>query len=95
MNPDDYVTPEGRYAEHVQEMSGAPPQAGMAPYPLYGLPPLGQEDVNVPFYKKPVFCLVVGGAAGVGIGYLVWGWLLPRMKPMRKNKKKAAETEEA
>lgn len=98
-SPEDYVTEEARYAEYAQEMGGAPPTPGMAPLPLYGLPTLGQEESAVPFYKKPAFCYGVGGAVGFGIGYLVFGWLKPRMKPNPKKrrrttrKKKAAEIE--
>lgn len=103
MNPDDYVTDEARYAEHAHEMSGAAAGGpGAAPYPLYGLPTLGQEtEAAVPFYKKPVFCYGVGAAVGFGIGYAVFGFVMPRMKknPTRKRrrttrKKKAEESEE-
>jgi len=82
------------YAAHAQDMSGvqgAPPQ-GAAPYPLYGL---SQDAVEVvPFYKKPLFCWVGGAAVGVGIGYLVFGFLKPRMKPNPKKRKKPAAEEE-
>ncbi len=100
--PDDFVTPEARYAQQAHEMSGAPDAPGMAPYPLYGLPTLGNEpEVAVPFYKKPVFCYGVGAVVGFGIGYAVFGFALPRMKknPTKRRrttrKKKPEETEEA
>ena len=72
----------------------------MAPYPLYGLPTLGQEgEAAVPFYKKPMFCYTVGGAVGFGVGYLIFGFLKPRMKPNKKRrttrKKKSEESEDA
>ena len=100
---DDYVTPEARYAEQAHEMSGAPPSPGMAPYPLYGLPTLGQEETAQPFYRKPWFCCLVGGVAGFGAGYAVFGFLMPRMKPNPKRrrrrttrrKKAEEETEES
>lgn len=85
---DDYVSPEGAYAQQAHEMSGAPASPGMAPYPLYGLPTLGQEgEAAVPFYKKPMFCYAVGGAVGFGLGYLVFGFIKPRMKPNPKKRR--------
>lgn len=86
---DDYAIPSA-YADH--QASGAPASAGMAPYPLYGLPTLGQEtEAAVPFYKRPLFCYGVGAAAGFGIGYAVFGFLMPRMKK-NPSKKKTKET---
>lgn len=92
-SPSDYVTPGSGFAEQAEQMSGsAPASAGMAPYPLYGLPPLGQEpEAVVPFYKRPLFCYGVGTAAGFGLGYLIFGVVMPRMgkkKPKRNSKKK-------
>jgi hypothetical protein len=85
---DDYAS---AYAE--QQMSGAPASAGMAPYPLYGLPTLGQEtETAVPFYKRPMFCYGVGTAAGFGLGYLVFGMIMPRMS--KKPKKNNNETDQ-
>lgn len=102
MQADEYVTSEARFAEQAHEMSGEAPSApGMAPYPLYGIPALGQEtEAVVPFYKKPLFCYSVGAAVGFGIGYAVFGWLKPRMKPnpkkrRRTTRKKKAEDDEA
>jgi len=78
--PEDYVTEDARYAERAHEMSGAPSAPGMAPYPLYGLPTLGQDaEAAVPFYKKPLFCVAAGALGGFGIGFLVFGYLKPRM----------------
>lgn len=90
MRPEDFVTQDHAYAEQAEQMSGsAPASAGMAPYPLYGLPNLGQETESaVPFYKRPLFCYGVGAAAGFGAGYLVFGFLMPRMKKNPKKRKK-------
>lgn len=100
--PEDYVSEEARYAEAANDMSGAAPVQGMAPYPLYGLPTLGQDtEAAVPFYKQPLFCIAVGAVGGFGIGYAVFGWLKPRMRSNPKkrrttrNKKKTEEAEEA
>lgn len=97
---DDYVTEEARYAEQAHEMSGAPPAPGMAPYPLYGLPSLGQGEVAVPFYKQPAFCVGVGALVGLGLGYVAFGVVMPRMKknPSKRRttrKPKAEDAEEA
>lgn len=82
----DFVTPEGRYGERASAASGVPGgQNGMAPYPLYGL---GQTEAPIAWYKRPLVVLPVGVAFGVGLGYLYWGWLKPKMKP-KKNPKKA------
>jgi hypothetical protein len=81
--PEDYVMPDARFAEAVHEMSGAPPQQGMAPYPLYGIPPLGSTESAVPLWHKPIFCYAVGAIAGFGLGYAFFGWFKP--KYMRKN----------
>jgi hypothetical protein len=65
--------------EHASGVSG--PQPGMPAYPLYGVPPLGQtQEAPVPFYRAPLFVGVVSGAAGFGLGYLVFGKLLPKLK---------------
>ena len=85
--PDEYAIPSA-YADQAQQMSGAPATAGMAPYPLYGLPTLGQDtEAAVPFYKRPLFCYGVGTAAGFGLGYLVFGMLMPKMKKNTEKKK--------
>jgi hypothetical protein len=82
---DQFVTDEAQQA-HANDMSGGAVGAGASPYPLYGL----SQDVPdvVPFYKKPAFCWIGGMAAGVGIGWLVFGYLKPRMKPNTRRKKK-------
>lgn len=86
--PDDYVTEDARYAE-AHEMGGAPAVQGMAPYPLYGLPTLGQDtEASVPFYKRPVFCYAVGGAVGLGIGWAFFGWFKPKYMKRNPNKKR-------
>jgi hypothetical protein len=63
----------------------------MAPYPLYGLPSLGEEtEGTVPFYKRPLFCYAIGGAAGFGLGFVVFGWFKPKF--MKKNLGKKRRT---
>lgn len=100
--PDDYVTPEARAAEYAdQQMSGAPAAPGMAPYPLYGLPPLGTDtETATPFYRRPVFCYAVGGAVGLGLGWAFFGWFKPKYMKRNPGKKrrttrKKAESEES
>lgn len=85
---DEFMTEEAQQhaAQDMSGVRGAPP-VGAAPYPLYGLHDLGEI---VPFYKKPLFCWVGGVGLGVGIGWLVFGYLKPRMKP---NPKKRAKVE--
>lgn len=87
---EDFVTSDARFEEAAQEMSGAPSAPGMAPYPLYGLPPLGQAEDAVPLWKKPVFCYAVGAVAGFGLGYAFFGWFKP--KYMKKNTGKRKTT---
>lgn len=104
MNPEDYVTDEAKQAaqmdEQVSRASGVSGhQAGMAPYPLYGIQGLGQEtEVAVPFYRRPWFCYGVGGAIGFGAGWAffayAWPWIqTKRRKKMRTNKRKSGEAE--
>jgi hypothetical protein len=88
----DFVTPQAKYAEHASDMSGVAGAAGSgtAMYPLYGL---GQTapDPNV-WYRRPMFVLPVGVALGVGIGWGIWGWFMPRLKKsVRKNMKRERE----
>lgn len=88
-NAQDFVTPEARYADHARDMSGVMSGAGggVAMYPLYGL---GQTtpDPNA-WYRRPMIVFPVGVAAGVGIGYAIWGWFMPRLKKsVRKNLKR-------
>ena len=94
-NAQDFVTPEARYSEHEQEMSGVPRGVGgggVAMYPLYGL---GQASAAVDpnaWYRRPMFVLPFGVALGVGIGWGVWGWFMPRLKKsVRKNLKREEE----
>ena len=91
---DQYVTTDAKYAAQMDEMSGVGTgSSNMAPYPLYGIPGLGQETPtdSVPFWKKPMFCYTVGAAAGVGLGWVFFGWFRPKYmkKNLRKRKKKA------
>jgi hypothetical protein len=91
-NTEQYVTPEAKYAAQMDEQSGVHgAQAGMAPYPLYGVPGLGQETATgaVPFWKRPMFCYGVGALAGLGLGWAFFGWFKPKyMKRNVKRKKK-------
>jgi hypothetical protein len=85
----DFVTPSARYAEHASDMSGVPGTGGrVAMYPLYGLGQTAPVDPNV-WYRRPMIVFPVGVAAGVGIGYAIWGWFMPRLKKsVRKNLKR-------
>jgi hypothetical protein len=89
----DFVTPEARYAEAAQDMSGVRSAApGMSPYPLYGL---GQADASaavVVWYRRPMVVLPVGIALGIGIGWGIWGWFMPTLrKNVRKSMKRNEE----
>jgi hypothetical protein len=93
----EYVTPEARVAEHMDDMSGVRggAQAGMAPYPLYGLSAMGQDgETALPFWRKPMFCYAIGAAAGFGIGYAFFGWFKPTYMKKNPRKKKKAKSEE-
>lgn len=97
MRADDYVSDDAKYAQQVEDMSGVTShQTGMAPYPLYGVPPLGEAEVAIPFYRRPVFCYPVGIAIGFGLGYVFFEWFKPKyMKANGKKKKsKDADSEE-
>jgi len=75
----DFVTPQARYAEHAQEMSGVQGTGGPVMYPLYGLGQAG-TGVAVVWYQRPMVIFPLGVMAGVGIGYAIWGWFMPRIK---------------
>jgi hypothetical protein len=76
------------YEEQAEAVSGVrQPSQGAAPYPLYGLPSLGQAEASTPFWKSPWFAYPAGAALGFGAGYLIFGWLMPRMKPRRNPRK--------
>lgn len=86
-NAQEFVTPQAQYAEHARDMSGVAGTAqGGVMYPLYGL---GQTppDPNV-WYRRPMFIFPVGVVAGIGIGYAIWGWFMPRVK---KNVRKSIQ----
>jgi hypothetical protein len=87
-NAQDFVTPQARYADHARDMSGVAGAGGqgVAMYPLYGL---GQTapDPNA-WYRRPMIVFPVGVAAGVGIGWAIWGWWMPRV---RKNVRKSIQ----
>jgi hypothetical protein len=94
MQAQDFVTPEAQYTQHAKDMSGAPGSAaGMAPYPLYGLPSLGQEEATVAFYKRPWFCWTLGVTLGLAGGFFLGQFTHSRgLKLVKKNatKKKKA-----
>lgn len=79
MDADKYVTPEARYAEMVDQMSGSRPERGAPPYPLYGL---GQAE-SVPFWKRP-WVTFLFGAVLVGSAWAYFGWVRPKLK-LKKN----------
>jgi hypothetical protein len=87
-NAQEFVTPQAQYAEHARDMSGVAgtAQNGVAMYPLYGL---GQAEADPnAWYRRPMFIFPVGVVAGIGVGYAIWGWFLPRIK---KNVRKSIQ----
>lgn len=73
----DFVPPQ-QYAAQAAQASGAQPVSGMAPYPLYGMPTMGEtESSAVPFYRRPLVCFGAG-AAVVGVAWAYFGWWRPR-----------------
>lgn len=91
---EEYVTEEAKYAAHMDDASGVRggPEPNMAPYPLYGIPGMGQAESAVPVWKKPWFCYTAGAAVGFGLAYAFFGWFKP--KYMRKNTRKKKKTTE-
>lgn len=90
-NAQDFVMPNARYAEQAREMSGVRRGGvgeSVSMYPLYGL---GQTASDIVWYRRPVFIFPLGVAAGVGIGYAIWGWFMPRL---RKNVRRSMKREE-
>lgn len=86
----DFVMPDADHARHAA--GGAQFASGMAPYPLYGVPSgMGQTEPDVVWYRHPKFVLPVGVALGFALGYGVFGYLMPRLKPVKKNRKKSAD----
>lgn len=81
MEAEEYVTPDARYAEMADRMAG-PPSRGAPPYPLYGL---GQAE-STPIWKRPLVTFAFG-AILVGGAWAYFGWLRPKFKKMKKNKK--------
>ncbi|RLB43809.1 MAG: hypothetical protein DRH30_02615 [Deltaproteobacteria bacterium] len=95
---EQYVTPEANYAAQMDSASGVRgTDPGMAPYPLYGIPGMGETQTDqIPFWKKPLYSYPAGIALGFGLGWAFFGWFKP--KYMKKNtgkrkKKTAAEGE--
>jgi len=66
------------YQQYAAQAShGAHASAGMAPYPLYGVPPMGQVEETVPFYRRPLVCFGAG-AAVVGAAWFYFAWWKPK-----------------
>jgi hypothetical protein len=83
-NLGDFVPPQ-QYARQAAQASGAQPVSGMAPYPLYGIPTMGDVDTTVvPIYRRPLVCFGAG-AAVVGIAWAYFGWWRPRSKKTKRN----------
>lgn len=76
---DRYVTPEAKYAEMVDQMSGARMERGAPPYPLYGV---GQITESVPIWKRP-WVTFLFGALLVGGTWAYFGWIKPKF--LKKN----------
>jgi hypothetical protein len=88
----EFTTQQAQYAEAaVQASGGAAPVAGMAPYPLYGIP-LGQENASeLPFYQRPWPMFFIGAGATatlVGGAYAYFRWWRPMRKRMTANELK-------
>ncbi len=83
-----------QFGRQAAEMSGATPTAGMPPYPLYGVPGMGQTE-EVPFYRNPIVC-VGFGAAAVGAAWLYFGWWRPKQqkKKVSRNRRPALVAED-
>jgi len=68
----DFVESDAPYAEQAHQVSGAEDAAGMAPYPLYGIPAgMGTAEPAVVFYKRPWFCWSLGLSLGLAGGFFV------------------------
>jgi hypothetical protein len=101
----EFTTAQADYAAlAMQSSGGAAPAAGMAPYPLYGIPlGLGQDVAAEPFYRRPwpMFGVGVGVSVTVIGGlYAYFRWWAPMRKRMKANalkslKKKIFEIEKA
>jgi tetrahydromethanopterin S-methyltransferase subunit D len=62
---------------------------GAAMYPLYGL---GQTSATAPSWQRPMIIFPLGVVAGVGLGWAIWGWFMPRIKKsVRKNIQRGQE----
>jgi hypothetical protein len=81
-NAQDFVT------EYAQEVAPSAGVAGNNMVPLYGL---GQASNPVVWYQRPIVIFPIGIAVGVGIGWGIWGWFMPRL---RKNVRKSMKDEE-
>lgn len=91
-NAQDFVTPQAKYEEHAGHMSGvASPGGSNVMYPLYGLGQASDTGAAA-FYSRPLFLVPLGVVLGVGIGYGIWGWFMPRLKKnVRKNMQRGQE----
>jgi hypothetical protein len=82
MNPAQYA---------AQASGGAPAVAGMAPYPLYGIP-MGTEPPaqpgfidNVKSFALHPATMFAAGALSVGGAWFYFGYWRPRSKKMKAN----------
>lgn len=90
-DPTDFVNDEAPYAEQARDVSGVgqgQQTPGAAPYPLYGVPPMGAaaNEPVVPFWKRAWFGWIGGLLVGGGLVYAYYGQLKPRLKPNKKKK---------
>jgi hypothetical protein len=77
------------FSDQAARQAGVGPEMGAPPYPLYGIPSLGEGESAVPIYRQPWFCYGVGAAAGFGLAYAFFGWFKP--KYMKKNPGKSED----
>jgi hypothetical protein len=89
------VNQQQQYANAARAAAGGiGDQPGAPPYPLYGVDGLGQvAETPVPFYRQPMFVFPAGVAVGLGLGYLVWGLALPRIRRNERKRIAKGDTE--
>jgi hypothetical protein len=79
------------FGDQAAQQSGAQPEMGAPPYPLYGVPGLGDGEVAVPIYRQPWFCYGAGAVAGFGIAYAFFGWFKPKYMKKNTGRRKKSE----